>query len=137
MPFELQVWQINIVELEGDPSRGEDPVVFFEDEYWKYIKTFKNKKEVREYIDRKRLGERKLRMICPGGAVADPLKIKITKEGSNPKPVRTPTIKHRIAKDTEPIIMPKNPTGRMRFIKKAQETEGEGDWTIHEEDVDG
>lgn len=108
--YTLERQKVNKIDLDG---------VVFEDTF--YVKVFEaeNKQSIRRYIKEKYNDKGVFRMIAPGGAVSNPLTIKLQEEGKRPKPSKGIRLMHRVCDDYDPIIIPNNPIGRMRLVARA------------------
>lgn len=109
--YTLEKQKVNRVDL------GNDEI--FEDAFFVKVFEGQNKQEIRRFIKKKYNDEGVFRMIAPGGAVSNPLTIKLQEEGKRHRPDRVDRLKHRICDDYDPIVIPTTPLGRMRLIAKA------------------
>lgn len=109
--YTLEKQRTNVIELEDG--------ITFEDSFYVKVGQFESKQETRRYIKKRYNDEGTFRMIAPGGAVSNPMSIKLQEEGHRLKPDKGDRLMHRVCDDYDPIIVPTNPIRRMQYIAKA------------------
>jgi hypothetical protein len=124
--YMLQRLVIDEIEIEN----MDGTISVFKDECWVRCCERNTKLETREWIEKnkEKYKDVTFRVIHPGGAVSNPMNIKLqgkTKKVNIKAIEAAKKDKYRIADDYEPIIVPKHPLGRMRLIARTMKENDE------------